>query len=45
MNVERAVTTTSTWHTNSGSPVSQCTPAVASSRPGKCGDTGSMLLG
>ena len=26
MNVERAVTTTSTWQTMSGRPVSQCTP-------------------
>ena len=42
--VTRADRTTSTWQTISGRPVSQCTPDVASSRPGKCGDTGSMLL-
>ena len=34
MNVERAVRTTTTWQAISGSPVSQCTPAVANSSPG-----------
>jgi hypothetical protein len=34
MNVDRATSTTSTWQTISGSPVSQCTPAVANSSPG-----------